>query len=61
MKRVTLIVLDSLGVGQLPDAEKYGDAGADTLGHIVDHNPDFQIPNLRRLGFGNIQGAADGR
>lgn len=61
MKRVTLIVLDSLGVGQLPDAEKYGDAGADTLGHIVDYNPDFQIPNLRRLGFGNIQGAADGR
>lgn len=61
MKRVTLIVMDSLGVGQLPDAEKYGDAGADTLGHIADRNEDFQIPNLQALGFGNIDGAAGGR
>ncbi len=61
MKRVTLIVMDSLGVGQLPDAEKYGDAGADTLGHIAGHNRDFQIPNLQALGFGNIDGAAGGR
>lgn len=61
MKRVTLIVMDSLGIGQLPDAEKYGDAGADTFGHIVDNNEDFEIPNLQRLGFCNIDGAAGGR
>lgn len=61
MKRVTLIVLDSLGIGELSDAENYGDKGANTLGHIVDNMDDFNIPNLRKLGFGNIQGAADGR
>lgn len=61
MKRVTLIVLDSMGIGELPDAESYGDTGADTLGHIVDHMETFNIPNLRKLGLGNIQGAAGGR
>ena len=60
VKRVTLIVLDSLGIGQLPDAENYGDKGADTLGHIVSGYPQLSIPNLQKLGFGNIQGAADG-
>lgn len=60
VKRVTLIVLDSLGIGQLPDAEKYGDKGADTLGHIISGYPQFSIPNLQKLGFGNIQGAAGG-
>lgn len=60
VKRVTLIVLDSLGIGQLPDAENYGDKGADTLGHIVSGYPEFRIPNLQKLGFGNIQGAAGG-
>ncbi|QAT43019.1 phosphopentomutase [Aminipila luticellarii] len=61
MKRVTLIVLDSLGIGELADAESYGDKGADTLGHIADHMESFHIPNLKKLGFGNIQGAAGGR
>lgn len=58
--RAVIIVLDSLGVGQLPDAEAYGDAGADTLGHILD-NYNLNIPNMRSLGFGNIENAADGR
>lgn len=58
MKRVALIVLDSLGIGEMPDAEKYGDAGADTLGHIAAHMPNFQIPNLTKLGFGEIDGVA---
>ena len=35
MKKIILVVTDSLGVGELPDAEKYGDKGADTFGHIV--------------------------
>lgn len=61
MKRATIIVLDSLGIGALPDAENYGDKGADTLGHIVDNVENFRIPNLARLGFGNIDHAADGR
>lgn len=56
MKRVILIVLDSLGIGAMPDAEKYGDAGAHTLDHIAAAMPDFQIPNLVKLGLGNIDG-----
>lgn len=55
-----MIVLDSMGIGALPDAEKYGDKGADTFGHIVMKNEHFEIPNLRELGIGNIKGVADG-
>ena len=61
VNRVTLIVTDSLGIGELPDAAKYGDAGANTLGHIMDHNPNLNVPNLKKLGFFNIDGAAGGR
>jgi len=50
------MVLDSLGIGALPDAANYGDEGACTLGSIVKANPDLHIPNLRRLGLGNIEG-----
>lgn len=60
IKRVTLMVMDSLGVGELPDAQRYGDKGADTLGHIAREYPSMSIPNLKKLGFGNIQGAAGG-
>lgn len=56
MKRAILIVLDSLGIGALPDAEKYGDTGAHTLDHIADAMPDFKIPNLVKLGLGRIDG-----
>jgi len=51
-KRVFLLVLDSLGVGETADAEKYGDKGANTLGHIV-QNTDLFIPNLKKIGFLN--------
>ena len=62
VKRVILMVMDSLGVGALPDAEKYGDKGTDTLGHIADRMGDgFKIPELSKLGFGNIEAAAGGR
>ncbi len=55
MKRLFLIVLDSVGIGAAPDSEKIGDADADTLGHIAgDEN--FNIPNLLALGLGNIAG-----
>lgn len=56
MKRAVLIVLDSIGIGAMPDAEKYGDAGAHTLDHIAEAMPEFKIPNLVKLGFGNIDG-----
>jgi phosphopentomutase len=54
VKRVILIVLDSVGIGELPDAAKYGDVGSNTLGHIAEQYPDLQIPNLVKLGLGNI-------
>ncbi len=52
--RATIIVLDSLGVGALPDAAAYGDSGVDTIGHILD-NYSLDIPNLKSLGLGNIE------
>ena len=55
------MVLDSLGVGELPDAESYGDKGANTLGHIAARCPGLSIPNLRKIGFGNVPGAAGGK
>lgn len=53
-KRVIWIVLDSVGAGELPDAEKYDDVGADTIGHILDTYPDAKLDNLRKLGLGKI-------
>lgn len=53
-KRVFLIVLDSLGVGAMPDSEKYGDVNVDTFGHIAEKMDSFNIPNLEKLGIGNL-------
>ncbi len=53
-KRVVMIVLDSVGAGEAPDAAAYGDAGSNTLGHIAAATPGFSLPNLARLGLGNI-------
>ncbi|MGG1313537.1 phosphopentomutase [Cohnella laeviribosi] len=58
-RRVAVIVLDSVGIGALPDAGAYGDAGANTLGHIAERVRDLQLPNLRRLGLANIAPIAD--
>lgn len=55
-KRVVLIVMDSVGIGQLPDAKKFGDDGVNTLGNIIKAYDDIQIPNLTKLGVGNIDG-----
>lgn len=49
-----MIVLDSLGAGEAPDAADYGDEGSNTLGHIAESTPDFFLPNLAALGLGNI-------
>ena len=52
--RVCLIVLDSAGIGEMPDAEEWGDAGADTLGNIL-KTRSVSLPNLQSLGLGNIR------
>ena len=52
-RRIFLIVLDSLGIGEAPDAKDYQDEGAHTLGHIAE-SMDLKIPNLVKLGIGNI-------
>ena len=54
-KRIFMIVMDSLGIGPMEDAADYGDAGADTLGHIVEKVPGIHMPNLRKLGMANIR------
>lgn len=54
-KRIFTIVIDSLGVGALPDAVDYGDSGTDTLGHISESVERFHIPNLQKLGLANLQ------
>jgi len=51
--RICLMVLDSAGIGEMPDAADWGDAGADTLGHILEQRK-VELPNLQRLGLGNI-------
>lgn len=53
-RRAVLIVLDSAGVGELPDAGEYGDLGANTLGNIARVVGGLQVPNLAKLGLGNI-------
>ena len=53
-ERIIWIVLDSVGIGELPDAAEYGDVGRDTLGHIARSRP-LKIPNLVRLGLADIK------
>jgi phosphopentomutase len=52
--RITLIVLDGAGIGAMPDAPEWGDAGSDTFGHICESRQ-LNLPNLRGLGLGNIR------
>lgn len=52
------MVLDSAGIGEMPDAESWGDAGADTLGHILESRK-VNLPNLQRLGLANIRPLQD--
>lgn len=53
-KRIFLIVIDSLGIGAMKDAAEYGDAGADTLGHIDRTVKELKLPAMERLGLGNL-------
>lgn len=52
--RILLIVLDGAGIGAMPDAPEWGDAGSDTLGHIL-QSRDLKLPNLQRYGLGNVR------
>jgi phosphopentomutase len=56
--RITLIVLDGAGVGAMPDAPEWGDAGSDTLGHICESR-EVRLPHLQSLGLGNIRPLAN--
>ncbi|MDZ4773452.1 MAG: phosphopentomutase [Planctomycetota bacterium] len=56
MKRVFCLVLDSLGVGAMPDAAQFGDVGAHTLDHLVEAAGGLDVPRLSALGLGSIDG-----
>lgn len=56
MKRAIIIVLDSVGIGELPDAAAFGDVGSNTLVNIKKARPQTALPHLCELGLGNIQG-----
>ncbi len=53
-RRIFVVVIDSLGIGAMPNAAEYGDAGTDTLGHIDERMATFAIPNLAKLGMANL-------
>lgn len=53
-KRIFVIVIDSLGIGVMPDGERFGDIEVNTLGHISESVEDFQIPTLQKLGLANL-------
>ena len=55
--RIFVIVLDSLGIGAMPDSAKFGDIGVDTFGHILEKMGSLEIPNLRKLGMLNLHPA----
>lgn len=54
IKRAVVIVLDSFGVGELPDAKEYGDEGSNTLRGIY-NNTNLKLPNMKKIGLYNIQ------
>ncbi|KEZ50815.1 phosphopentomutase [Metabacillus indicus] len=54
-KRVFLIVMDSVGIGEAPDAADFGDKGSHTLGHIAEHMKGLNMPNMAKLGLSNIE------
>ncbi|MFB6465931.1 phosphopentomutase [Cytobacillus sp. Hz8] len=54
-KRVFIIVMDSVGIGEAPDAEKFNDKGADTFGHIAESMNGLHMPNMGKLGLSNIR------
>ena len=54
-KRIHVIVMDSVGIGEAPDSAQFDDIGADTLGHIAREKGGLDLPNLAKLGLSNIR------
>lgn len=54
-KRIFLIVMDSVGIGEAKDAEKFGDKGSNTLGHIAERMNGLHMPNMAKIGLSNIE------
>lgn len=54
-KRIFLVVMDSVGIGEAPDAKEFGDLGSDTLGHIAERMNGLKMPNMGKLGLSNIR------
>lgn len=54
-KRIFIIVMDSVGIGEAPDAEVFGDQGSNTIGHIAEKMNGLNMPNMAKLGLGNIK------
>ncbi|MFC0271511.1 phosphopentomutase [Metabacillus herbersteinensis] len=54
-KRIFLVVMDSVGIGEAPDADQFNDKGSDTIGHIAEHMGGLNMPNLAKLGLSNIR------
>jgi len=50
-----LIILDGVGIGELPDADKYDDKGSNTLGNLSSYMGGLELPNLKKFGLGNIK------
>jgi phosphopentomutase len=57
-KRVIWIIIDSVGIGAMPDAARFGDEGADTLGHINAYRGRLNVPNMEKLGLYSIKNTA---
>ena len=54
-KRIHLVVMDSVGIGEASDAKAFGDEGSDTLGHIAEKMNGLNMPNLEKMGLSNIR------
>ena len=54
LRRAIVLVLDSAGIGELPDAARYGDEGSSTLPHVAEAVGGLRLPHLERLGLGRI-------
>ena len=60
MRRAIIVIMDSCGAGEAPDAADYGDEGSDTIGHTASVVGGLNLPNFQRAGLGNLHGSIKG-